>query len=123
MILHDGVPRLRLGGLHPGQDILGKQHASTVISKVIFRVQPTTSAKVLAHFDLEVDLSVKAHAVTVCEATPRTSILPVTAAEIRAVRRSWRRSMTSWAWVASSSNLKSSSCKKVTISFCSVSGG
>src|SRR5690606_32829174 len=39
------------------------------------------------------------HAASVVSAatTPRTSILPVTAAEIRADRRSFRRSITAWA--------------------------
>ena len=52
-----------------------------------------------ANLVLEADLLVKAHAATTpalahrLRLSPRTSILPVTAAEIRALRRSCRRSM------------------------------
>src|SRR5689334_22670476 len=48
---------------------------------------------------LEADLLVEVHAATTsgigtsASTSPRTSILPVTAAEIRALRRSWRRAM------------------------------
>src|SRR5438067_2455165 len=93
MVLGDRVPGLGLSGLHPRQDVFGKQDPHAVVfRRVTFRIQPAIGGEVLADFALEVDLFVKTHAVTTWT-TPRTSIFPVTAAEMRAVRRSCSRSI------------------------------
>ncbi len=97
VVLDDRIPGFGLSGLHPGQHVFGKQGPSPIVlCRVAFGVQPAVGGQVLADFDLEVDFFVQAHAAS-DSANPRTSILPVTAAEIRAVRRSCRRSMARWA--------------------------
>ena len=97
VVLGEGVPGLGLRGLHPGQHVLGEQGPRPVVlGRVAFGVQPAVGGEVLADLGLEVDFLVQAHAAS-ASANPRTSILPVTAAEIRAVRRSCSRSMARWA--------------------------
>ena len=84
MVLDERLPRLRLRRLHPRQHVVGEQRPRPVVlRRVAFGVEPAVRGEVLADLDLEADLLVQAHAASV-STSPRTSILPVTAAEIRA---------------------------------------
>src|SRR5215831_17998963 len=64
-------------------------------------------------------LSLQLHAAS-ASTKARTSILPVTAAEISPVRRSCKRSMARWASAVSSSNFGASRFRKSTMSVCSM---
>lgn len=92
------LPLLRLGGLHKGQCILRVQRTFAIVA-VGFAANPATIDHLCDHLILENPLfgAVHAHALTSCGSSAscvsgatqsRTSIFPVTAAEIRAVRRS-----------------------------------
>ncbi|VGC97519.1 Uncharacterised protein [Klebsiella quasipneumoniae] len=92
------LPLLRLCGLHKGQCILRVQRTFAIVA-VGFATNPTFFFHLSNYLILENQLfgAVHAHAVASCDSSTsclsgatqsRTSIFPVTAAEIRAVRRS-----------------------------------
>lgn len=84
-----GRPGLGLARLHPGDEVGGieRQRAVVVLMVLGAAVEPVVGGQVVADVVLEGDFVVGAHAAS-GSTRPRTSILPVTAAEISAVRRS-----------------------------------
>src|SRR5437016_851388 len=93
MILLESVPGLGIALLHPSQEVRREEGPGPVVGRrVAFGMEPAMLRQVEADLDLEVDLLVQVHA-DCFPPRERTSIWPVTAAEIRAVRRSCRRSM------------------------------
>src|SRR5207249_435427 len=115
MVFDDRVPRLRLDLLHPPDHIIRKQAPRPVVLlPITFPIQPAIRREVLADFRFEVDFFVQTHAVTV-SVTSRTSILPVTAAVIRAVRRSLSSSIACSASQLSASSFASSWLRKAMI--------
>ena len=95
MILQQHIPSVWLRLLHPCQHILRKQAQPTHETRItLIFVNPATGFEVFADLGLEIALMVKTHATSgIWVAKLRTSILPVTAAEIRAVRRSCSKSI------------------------------
>jgi len=122
----DGVPGLGLAGLDPGHHIIDEQGLGAVVAGVVASlVQPAGGSQVRADFVFEVDFLVDAHAATASGrwTRPRTSILPVTAAEMRAERRSLRRWMALCASSTSESTLVVSNETLETMSTCSDAEG
>src|SRR5665213_1171477 len=92
-----------------------------VVRYVTVYLEPAVRAEMVADLGLEADLLVDAHAACL-SARLRTSIWPVTAAEIKAVRRSWRRLMARCASATRESIRSVSRSRYSTISFCSEIG-
>ena len=90
VIFGQRLPGGGLGGLNPCDQIGRKQGAgAVVVDGVTRRIEPALGCEMIADLFLETDFLVQAHAACASAgARPRTSILPVTAAEIRALRRS-----------------------------------
>src|ERR1035438_2825125 len=117
MVLVECVPGLRLRSLQTGNHIGGEEGLGTVVPGAIAGgVEPAVSCEVFADFVFEIDLFMEtAHATASLVTRPRTSILPVTAAEMRAVRRSWRRAMALSASAMRASSLAVSSSRNRTM--------
>ena len=63
MVGGEGVPRLGLGGLDPGEDVGREEGAGAVVlGGVTVGIQPAVGGEVLADFGLEGDFRVDAHA-------------------------------------------------------------
>src|SRR5262249_47642659 len=94
VVLEERFPRLRLSGLDPGDHISRKEGARSVVDgRITGGIQPSVRGQVVADFGLQIDFAMQvAHAAATrsgwVSTRPRTSIFPVTAAEMRAVRRS-----------------------------------
>src|SRR5471032_1460037 len=110
-------PLQRLSVLHKGNGILRVQGTFAVIA-FWFATNPTFIFHLSNHFILKNQLfgGIHTHAVAFSDASislvsgatqSRTSILPVTAAEIRAVRRSWSNVI--WLMLSSSATFNLSS--------------
>src|SRR5258706_857001 len=97
VVLGERLPPHGLRRLHPREQIRREKSAGAVVESCItLTVEPAMRGKMLTNLFLEADLFVQVHAAITsavgasASASPRTSILPVTAPEISAVRRSWR---------------------------------
>ena len=97
VMLGEDFPGLRLRGLHPRQHIRREDGQRAVVAgSIAFGMKPAVGGEVLANLDLKIDFLVQGHAASIFS-KGRTSIWPVTAAEIRAVRRSCSRLIARWA--------------------------
>ncbi len=66
VVLGQGLPSLRLGGLHPGQHVGREQCPRPVVARgVALGVEPAVGGQVLADLGLEADFLVQAHGVSV----------------------------------------------------------
>ena len=103
------LPGLRLRGLDPRHQVRREKRSAAIVGACgDILVKPAARPEVGADLVLELDFLVQTHGVSralsgVGSTNPRTSILPVTAAEMRAERRSLRRVMARWAWDTSAS--------------------
>ena len=95
VILGERLPGGWLRRLHPRSKIRRKHSTRPVVEgRITLRVEPAFRGKMAANLVLEAGLLVQVHAATTsrrgasASTSSRTSILPVTAAEIRADRRS-----------------------------------
>src|SRR5215207_8495517 len=125
VVLDERFPCRWLRCLHPSNQIRRKESASAVIkNRVAFHMEPAIGGEITAYLVLKADFLVEAHAASALDGTrPRTSILPVAAAEIRALRRSCRSSMAAAASAVRMSILAVSPSRKVAMVDCSDCGG